>query len=160
MKKYLILLVVMFLGACVESTTAPLMSDDYALVVFGAEGSALEGTMGTQLVGRPFDGRTGARPFPDSLKLSQTQLDSIRTLRETFRVENKNLLDTLKVVFEQARTTRQNGATRQEIVAILAQARTTQQTLRPLVKKLHEDIFAVFTPAQKAWVTQHRRVRP
>ena len=140
MKKYLTLLVVMFLGACVENTTAPLMSDDYALVVFGAEGSALEGTMGTQLVGRPFDGRTGARPFPDSLKLSQTQLDSIRTLRETFRVENKNLLDTLKVVFEQART--------------------TQQTLRPLVKKLHEDIFAVFTPAQKAWVTQHRRVRP
>ena len=159
MKKYLLLIMVVLMGACIESPTAPqTTADDYALVIFGEEGSALEGTMGTQTSRRPFDGRTGLRPFPDSLKLSQVQIDSIKALRQSFVTSNKTNLDALKVIFQRARDAREGGATRVEVFAILREGRVIQDALSPAVKKLHDDIFKVYTPAQREWIESHRRV--
>ena len=160
MKKYLVLLVAIFLGGCVESTTAPMMSDDYALVAFGPEGMALEGTLGEQPQHRPFDGRTGAQPLPEELKLTPEQHAAIKALRDAFRDVNKERLDALKVVFQRARTARDGGATQEQVRAILAEARPLLDAIRPLLRQLHQDIFAVYTPAQKTWIMSHRRIRP
>ena len=160
MKKYFVLLVVMFLGACVENTTAPLMSDDYVLVAFGPEGMALEGTLGEQSQHRPFDGRTGTRPLPEELKLTPEQHATIKALRDAFREANAERLDALKVVFQRARTAREGGATQEQIRAILAEARPLLDAIRPSLRQLHLDILAVYTTEQKMWIMSHRRVRP
>ena len=160
MRNYGILLFVgILLGGCMESPVAPqTTTDDYALVMFGQDGSALEGTLGVQTSRRPFDGRTGIRPFPDSLKLTPVQVDSIKALRQVFITTNKVHLDALRTIFQRARTAREGGATREEVFVILQEGRTIQEILRPLVKKLRDDIFNVYTPEQKAWIDSHRRV--
>ena len=159
MRKYLLLVMIMIMGACVESPIAlQSPADDYALVIFGPEGLALEGTLGVQSSHHPMDGRTGGRPFPDSLKLSQVQIDSIKALRQAFVVANKTNLDALKAIFVRARVAREGGATREEVFAILREGRVIQEALRPAVKKLHDDIFNVYTPAQREWIDSHRRM--
>lgn len=138
-------------------------ADDYALVMFGEAGSALEGTMGTQSGPRPFDGRTGRRELPDSLKLTEEQKAEIAALREAFRTEHAAELEALKAIFEEARAARDAGATREEIHAILAQGREIREALREDVRALHEAIRAVLTPEQLAWLEANRpfpRPRP
>jgi hypothetical protein len=147
------------LAACDQGSTAPMtaqVDDDYALVMFGEVGSSLEGTMGTQPSRGPFDGRTFRRPFPDSIKLSQVQIDSIAALRLAFRTEHAAQLDSMKTIFEAARTARQGGATREEVRAILVTARPIALALRVDVVDLHYAIWSVFTDAQKRWVVAHR----
>ena len=135
-------------------------SDDYALVVFGDAGAALEGTMGPQDGPRPFDGRTARPQLPDSLALTTEQLDAIAALREAFRTEHAEELAALKAIFDEARAARQSGATRDEVRAILAEGRPIHEALREDVQALHEAIRAVFTDAQRAWLAAHRPPRP
>lgn len=148
--------------ACELTPLDPLaeLSDDYALVVFGEAGAALEGTMGPQDGPRPFDGRTGRLQLPDSLKLSTEQLAAIAALREAFRTEHEDALAALKAIFDEARAARQAGATHQEVRAILAKGRPIQEALRPDVQALHEAIRAVFTDAQRAWMSANRPAGP
>ncbi len=149
------------LAAC-DSTTGPdeaattSAQDDYALVMFGEAGSALEGTMGTQDGRRPFDGRSWRRPFPDSIALSQAQKDSIAALRLAFRVAHQPQLDSLKAIFEAAKAAREAGATREEVRAILVQGRPIAMAIRIDLVDLHYAIWQVYTPAQKAWILRHR----
>lgn len=147
------------LAACDQSPTqapaATAAETDYALVMFGEAGSALEGTMGPQ-GGRPFDGSSYRRPFPDSLRLSEEQLAAIAALREAFRTEHQEEIDALKAIFEEARAARAAGATREEIRAILEQGRDIAIALRIDLVDLHFAIWSVFTDAQKAWILSHR----
>lgn len=146
------------LAAC-ESTTAPAVTtsdDDFALVMFGEAGTSLEGTMGAQAGARPFDGRSAFLPLPDSLQLTQAQRDSIQALRERFRTANRSTLDSLRAVFEAAKTARQGGATREEVRAILVTGRPLAEALRPKVMLLHLAIRAVLTDAQRAWLEANR----
>jgi hypothetical protein len=146
------------LAACDQASTEPAAStdQDYALVMFGEAGSSLEGTMGPQPTDRPFDGRTYRRPFPDSIKLSQVQIDSIAVLRGAFRAAHAPQLDSLKAIFEQARAAKESGATREEIHAILVTGRPIAIALRVDLVDLHYAVWQVFTPAQKAWIVAHR----
>lgn len=146
------------LAACDQGSTAPTaqVDEDYALVMFGEVGSSLEGTMGAQPARGPFDGRTFRRPFPDSIKLSQVQIDSIAALRLAFRTEHAAQLDSMKVIFEAARTARQGGATREEVRAILVTGRPIALALRVDLVDLHYAIWSVFTDAQKRWIVAHR----
>ena len=149
------------LAAC-ESTTAPVTttSDDFALVMFGESGSSLEGTMGPQSNARPFDGRTGFRPFPDSIALTQTQKDAIQALRTNFRTANQGALDSLKAIFEAAHAARESGATRDQVRAILVTGRPIGEALRPKVIALHLSVLALLTPAQRAWILANRQNMP
>lgn len=147
------------LAACDQGTTAPAtaqVDDDYALVMFGEVGSSLEGTMGPQPARGPFDGRTFRREFPDSIKLSQTQIDSIAALRLTFRTAHAAQIDSLQAVFQAARTARQAGATREEVRAILETGRSLAIAIRVDLVDLHYAVWQVFTPAQRAWIVAHR----
>lgn len=149
-------------GACSESPTATLAADDdYALVMFGETGTALEGTMGEQPAGRPFDGRSGRRGFPEGLELTDEQRAEMHALREAFRAEHAEALDALRAIFQEAREARRNGATREEVRAILEEGRATAEALRPHVRALHEALRAVLTDAQREFLEnrRHRRGR-
>jgi Spy/CpxP family protein refolding chaperone len=146
------------LAAC-ESSTAPAATtseDDFALVMFGEAGTSLENTMGPQAGDRPFDGRSAFPPLPDSLRLTQAQRDSITALRTRFRTANQSTLDSMKAIFEAAKTARQGGATREEVRAILVTGRPLAEALRPKVIILHLAIRAVLTDAQRAWLEANR----
>lgn len=150
-------------AACGEAptgTSAELESGDYALVMFGEEGAALEGTMGAQSGERPFDGRTGWARLPDSLQLTDEQRAEMHALREAFRLEHAEALDALREIFQEARAARRAGASRREIRAILAEGRTIVEALRPDVRALHEALRAVLTDAQRAWLAANRPGRP
>ena len=147
------------LSACDTSPTGPsaaLVADDYALVMFGEPGSSLEGTMGTDAGDRPFDGRTGRPTLPDSLKLTPTQIAAILTLRLEVRAANLADMEALRTIFIQARIARLNGATHEEVRAILLTGREIAERLRPHVHALHAAVRAVLTDAQRAWLDANR----
>lgn len=149
------------LGACDTAPTAggpgsAILADDYALVMFGEPGTALEGTMGPQAGPRPFDGRTGRPPLPDSLRLSDEQKAEMQALREAFRAAHQDELDALRAIFEEARAARQAGASREQVRAILERGRPLAIALRPAVHELHLALRAVLTDAQRAWLEAHR----
>lgn len=150
-------------AACSESptgTSASLETEDYALVMFGDIGSALEGTLGTQTGDRPFDGRTGWARLPDSLQLTDEQRAEMFALREAFRTEHADELAALRAIFMEARAARRAGASRFEIRTILAEARPIVEALRPDVRALHVALWAVLTDEQRAWLEANRPVRP
>jgi hypothetical protein len=147
------------LGACSsDSPTEPLaeQEDDYALLMFGESGTALEGVFGPQDSDRPFDGRTGRRELPDSIKLTDEQKAEIAALKEAFRLEHAEEIEALKAVFEEARAAKQAGATREEIREILLEGKLIAMELRFDLVDLHEAIWDVFTDAQKRWILAHR----
>ncbi len=145
------------LAACAESPLGPsVATEDYALVMFGEYGSALEGTMGAQAGPRPFDGRTIRPAFPDSIALTDEQRAEMLALRQAFRAEHQDAIDSLRAVFQAAHAARQDGATREEIRAILATGRPIADALRPDVRALHEALRAVLTDAQRAWIAANR----
>ena len=76
--------------------------------------------------------------------------------RERFRAANRSTLDSLKAIFEAAKTARQGGATRDEVRAILVTGRPLAEALRPKVMLLHLAIRAVLTDAQRAWLEANR----
>jgi hypothetical protein len=151
------------LAACSNDATDPqdsaIVATDYSLVMFGSAGAALEGTLGPQ-GGRPFDGRTGAPPFPDSLKLSDEQKAEIEALRTAFRTEHQTELDQLRAIFDEARDARDGGATREEVRAILEDGHSIGEALRDDVQALHAAIRDVFTDEQIAWLESHRPPPP
>jgi len=150
---------VLLLAACELPSTGPTaatLGEDYALAMFGEPGTALEGTMGPHVGPRPFDGRTGRPPLPDSLKLSDEQRAEMDSIRAAFRTANEEALDSLRDIFQEARTARMAGASREEVRAILETGRPIAQALRPAVIALHEALRAVLTDAQRAWIETHR----
>jgi hypothetical protein len=147
-------------GACSDSPTMPAGdADDYSLVMFGEAGAALEGTLGPQ-GGRPFDGRTGAPHLPEALALSAEQRSQIEALRAEFRTEHEAELDALHAIFDEAHEARDDGATREEVRAILEGGRDIGESLREDVQALHEAIKDVLTDAQRSWIESHRRPPP
>jgi Spy/CpxP family protein refolding chaperone len=147
------------LAACGESPTeGTTLTDDFALVMFGEQGTALEGTMGTQ-DGTPFDGRTQRPVFPDSLQLTNQQRAEMLALRMAFRADNAAQLDSLREVFRAARLARRDGGSRSEVRTMLETGRPIAEALRPKVRALHEALRAVLTDAQRAWLDAQRRPR-
>lgn len=145
------------LAACAESPLGPTVStEDYALVMFGEYGSALEGTMGAETGPRPFDGRSIRPAFPDSIALTDEQRAQMLTLRMAFRAEHQAELEALRDIFQEARLARLEGATREEVRAILVTGRPIAEALRPDVRALHEALRAVLTDAQRAWLAANR----
>ena len=151
----------LMLGACGgdSPTGASASSDDYALVMFGPSGAALQSTLGPQ-IGHPFDGRSGAPPFPDSIALSADQIAAIRALRTAFREAHQAQLDALVAVFQAARAAHNAGEPRDSIRAILQGGRAIALELLPAVQALHQAILAVFTDEQRAWLAAHRPPPP
>ncbi len=151
------------LGACDENPVEPTgpQADDYALLMFGEAGAALEGAMGPQDAARPFDGRSILARLPDSLALTDEQIAELEALRAEFRAEHQAQIDALRAIFEEARDAREAGASREEVRAILMEGRDIAMALRFPIWQLHEALRAVLTEEQRFWLDTHRpRVRP
>lgn len=131
-------------------------ADDYALVMFGEVGSALEGTMGTQPGHHPVDGRSGRPTLPPELALTDAQQAEITALREAFAAANAEPLAQLKAIFDEARAAKQTGKSREEVRAILEKSRAIAEGLRPAVQALHDAVWNVHTVEQQAWLTANR----
>jgi Spy/CpxP family protein refolding chaperone len=135
-----------------------------ALVVIAACGDAPLAT------GPSVDNPVAAEPFrhkrtyerhsldvrlPPALKLSEAQLDSIEVLRKTFRKQYASEVEIRRMVLDQARAARENGASREEVRAILRGYRDTSVALRRGTVQLNKDIFDVLTPAQRQFILQN-----
>ena len=151
---------VLLLAACEQSPTgitAASDTDDYALLMFGEAGSALEGTMGSAPTGSPFDGSTAFHGLPENLRLSAEQIAAIRALREAFRAEHQDEITAMRAIFMRARAAKEAGATRLEVHEILMEGRAAAIALRPFVFALHQATWNLLTDAQKTWLLENRR---
>lgn len=159
-KLALIAAVALGVAACESTPADPSTLDtDYALILFGDAGAALEATMGPQGPDA-FDGRSqGPSRLPPELALTSQQITQIRALRDAFQAANASKLAALKALMEKAKAARAAGKTREELRAIMVEARPIADGLRAAVEDLHASIRAVLTPDQRAWLDAHRPAR-
>jgi len=108
---------------------------------------------------RADDRRPGAA-FPDSLKLTASQVSQIRTLREAFYTNNKADLDALHAIHKQVEDARRARKSRDEIRTILASGKAIADRLQPKFEALRAATAAVLTANQKAWIAAHKPSAP
>jgi hypothetical protein len=89
-------------------------------------------------------------PEPRPCALTDAQRTEISALRAAYEEANAADIALLRSVHERAQAARQAGASREAIVAILADGRDAMQRLRAAHTALHAAIQAVLTPAQQA----------
>ena len=104
---------------------------------------------------RADDKRAGAA-FPDSLKLTATQLAKIKALRDAFYTNNKTDLDALHAIHTQVEAARKAGKSRDEIKALLQSGKAIADRLQPKLEALRTSSAAVLTALQKAWIEAHK----
>jgi len=151
-----LLVALVALAGCESSATEPELQPvdetDYAFVLFGEAGMALEGMLGTQSA-KPFDGSTaGLERLPEGLKLTAEQRSAIAALRAAFMESQRDRLQALRATLERARLAREAGDSKEEIRAIRMEAITIARSMRGSVQVLHANIRNILTPEQRAWL--------
>ena len=101
-------------------------------------------------------GGIGASLLPDALKLSAEQKAAIAALHDAFMKATASDIATLQAIEQQARAAARAGKSRDEVKAILANAAPIRERLDAAFKRLQADIWAVYTPEQRAWIEAHR----
>jgi Spy/CpxP family protein refolding chaperone len=94
---------------------------------------------------------------PESLRLTDAQKAAIRELNQAFRVANRADYEALRAITREAMQARRNGATPDEVRAILERSRPVRERLAAAFRELHAKIAAVLTDAQRAWLREHNR---
>ena len=94
-------------------------------------------------------GRTPREPGPCST-VTEAQRNEISALRAAFEQANAADIALVTSAHERARAAVQAGATREQVAAILAEARAAMQRLATARAALHDAVAAVLTPAQLA----------
>ena len=139
------------LAACSTETVAP---SDLALLEDGPIDLVPDYAISSAAV---IDGGgIGGARLPDELKLTAEQKAAIAALHETFMQENADEVAALRELEQQIRQLRRSGGSREEIRALLADAREILQGLADDFAALQEAIWAVYTPEQRAWIEAHR----
>ncbi len=138
------------LGACSTDPVAPsdqaLLEDTIDLVPDYAISSAAV-----------VDGAgVGGAHLPDSLKLTADQKAAIAALHEAFMQENAEEVAALRAIEQQIRDLRRSGGSREEIRALFEDAKEILDSLADEFAALQEAIWAIYTPAQRAWIEAHR----
>jgi Spy/CpxP family protein refolding chaperone len=98
----------------------------------------------------------GGSLLPDALKLTAEQKAAIAGLHDAFMKATAADIAALQAIEQEARTAIRGGKSRDEIHAILAKADPIRARLDAAFKKLQADIWAVYTPEQRAWIEAHR----
>jgi len=148
------------LTACNRDAAAP--NNELDLVAsFALNGGFAYGVAGG-LPGRGLPELHRLDALPDTLKLTAAQESAINALLEAFQTRYQTQLDALNAIHEQAHTARANGATRDEVHAILVAGDSIRDQLMAPLAQLRDDINAVLTDAQKTWLQdrQYRRCDP
>ena len=98
----------------------------------------------------------GAARLPDELQLTAEQKAAIAALHEAFMADHADEVAALRQLEQQIKQKRRSGAPREEIHALLEQARPILQGLADDFAALQEAIWAIYTPEQRAWIESHK----
>lgn len=101
-------------------------------------------------------GGVGGAHLPDDLKLTADQKAAIAALHDAFRDENADEVAALREIERQLHELRRSGGTREEARALFEDAKQIIDGLADEFAALQEAIWAVYTPAQRAWIEAHR----
>ena len=146
LKRMMLLVATVAITACSEDTAAPatdtILLDDAALLAFGAMDMA---DPGSRFIAR-------LNSLPDSIKLTAAQHAHIRALVTAFVQSTRADMEALNAIHQEARAAKAAGKTEAEIRAIFARGDAIRARLHAAEAKLHADIEAILTPAQKAWL--------
>lgn len=97
----------------------------------------------------------GAR-LPDSLQLTADQKAAIAELHDAFKKAHQDEVETLRNIEKQIHDIRRNGGSREQVQALIEQARPILQGLADDFAKLQEAVWAIYTPEQRAWIESHK----
>lgn len=98
----------------------------------------------------------GAARLPEELQLTAEQKANITALHDAFQQEHADEVAQLRLIEQQIRELRRSNGTREEIGALLEQARTILQGLAADFAALQQAIWAIYTAEQKAWIEAHK----
>jgi Spy/CpxP family protein refolding chaperone len=98
----------------------------------------------------------GASLLPDALRLTAEQKAAIAALHDAFMKATAADIAALQSIEKEAKTAIRAGKSRDEVRAILAKADPIRTRLDAAFKRLQADIWAVYTPEQRAWIEAHR----
>jgi len=98
----------------------------------------------------------GGSLLPESLKLTAEQKAAIVALHDAFMKATAADIAALRAIEQEARAAIRAGKSREEVRAILATGAPIVARLDAAFKKLQADIWAVYTPEQRAWIEAHR----
>jgi Spy/CpxP family protein refolding chaperone len=98
----------------------------------------------------------GAAQLPDALRLTVEQKAAIAALHEAFMKATAADVAALRAIEQEAKAAIKAGESREEVRAILANAAPIRERLDGAFRKLQADIWAVYTPEQRAWIESHR----
>lgn len=99
----------------------------------------------------------GAARLPRALQLTDEQKAEIAALHEAFREDHADEIAELHAIEEQVRELRRSRGSREEIRALLAQAKPILGQLVADFAELRRAIWNVYTDEQKAWIESHKR---
>lgn len=142
MRRTLVLLAAVALAAaCGNDPTAPASPEPGANAAAGL--SALNaGGPGFGLLNR----------LPANLALTDAQKTQIKGFVTAFQTATKSDREALQALFKQARDARRNGATAEQVKAILQQGAPIRERLQAARAQLRQQIEGVLTADQKAWL--------
>lgn len=151
-KATVVLLAAMALGACSKDSTAPTdltgLFDEAATLGFS---SAFAGDPAGNFL-------PPVNRLPENLKLTDAQGAQIKALLTAFEQSTKADRDALNAIMKQVKDAMMAKKSRAEIQALYDQAKPIRERLEAAEKKLHDDIWAVLTADQKAWLEANKPV--
>lgn len=98
----------------------------------------------------------GAAQLPEHLRLTVEQKAAIAALHAAFKKATAADVAALRAIEQEVRAAIKAGKSRDEVRAIVATAEPIRARLDAAFKKLQADVWAVYTPEQKAWIESHR----
>ena len=98
----------------------------------------------------------GAAQLPENLRLTVEQKAAIAALHDAFTKAAGADVAALRAIEQEVRAAIKAGKSRDEVRAILAKADPIRARLDAAFKKLQADVWAIYTPEQKAWIESHR----
>ena len=98
----------------------------------------------------------GAAQLPEELRLTVEQKAAIAALHDAFMKATATDIAALRAIEQEAHAAIRAGKPRAEVRAILVKAAPILVRLDVAFRKLQADIWAVYTPEQRAWIEAHR----
>ncbi len=147
MKRFIALAAIAFLAACgtSEDPTAPQALQQQESVDLVQQ---LDVTHGAAIDRAGI----GGAELPDSIRLTDEQKAQIDALHEAYRTASAADMAALKAIEAEVRVAIKAGKSRDEVRALMARAAPIMARLHAAFAKLQADIWAVYTPAQQAWI--------
>jgi len=137
-------------AACDRDITAP---DDLLRELFDDGASLVFDAAGVQDHGYYL---AGLHRLPGDLALSEDQAAAIHAAIDAFRAATQADREALAALHLEARQAHEAGASREEVLAILAQGAPIRERIEAAQAELLATVLAILTPAQKEWLETDR----